>query len=112
MALEALNAGRPVVLDMESRLAKALVTFAKDLAGVVKERAERLRSGVLRPPRVAQRRNQDHDSKLTLMTPHAASATDIRDPQYQALKGRIHQDLLARLNLERLTQDVARGGGA
>ena len=46
VALEALNAGRPVVLDMESRLAKALNTFAKDLAGVVKERAERP-SGVL-----------------------------------------------------------------
>ena len=37
------------------------------------------------------------------MTP-LASATDIRDPQYQALKGRIHQDLLAKLNLERLTE--------
>ena len=37
------------------------------------------------------------------MTP-LASATDIRDPQYQALKGRIHQDLLGRLNLERLTK--------
>jgi pilus assembly protein CpaF len=37
------------------------------------------------------------------MTP-LASTTDIRDPQYQALKGRIHQDLLARLNLERLTK--------
>ena len=41
VALDALNAGRPVVLDMESRLAKALAAFAKDLAGVVKERAER-----------------------------------------------------------------------
>jgi len=37
------------------------------------------------------------------MTPLAA-ATDIRDPQYQALKGRIHQDLLGRLNLDRLTK--------
>jgi pilus assembly protein CpaF len=36
------------------------------------------------------------------MTPLASA--DIRDPQYQALKGRIHQDLLARLNLERLTK--------
>jgi len=31
------------------------------------------------------------------------SASDSRNPQYQALKGRIHQDLLNRLNLERLT---------
>ena len=38
------------------------------------------------------------------MTPLASSATDIRDPQYQALKGRIHQDLLGRLNLDRLTK--------
>jgi pilus assembly protein CpaE len=45
-ALYALNAGHPLVLDTESRLAKALVAFAKDLTGVVKERAERP-SGVL-----------------------------------------------------------------
>src|SRR5512145_1358273 len=38
------------------------------------------------------------------MTPLASATTDIRDPQYQALKGRIHQDLLGRLNLERLTK--------
>jgi pilus assembly protein CpaF len=37
------------------------------------------------------------------MTP-IVSATDIRNPQYQALKGRIHQDVLGRLNLERLTK--------
>jgi pilus assembly protein CpaE len=45
-AVDALNAGRPLVLDMESRLAKALSAFAKDLAGVAKDRAERP-SGVL-----------------------------------------------------------------
>ena len=45
-AVDALNAGRPLVLDMESRLAKALSAFAKDLAGVAKERSERP-SGVL-----------------------------------------------------------------
>ena len=28
--------------------------------------------------------------------------TDVRNPEFQALKGRIHQDLLGRLNLERL----------
>jgi pilus assembly protein CpaF len=37
------------------------------------------------------------------MTPTAAP-TDVRNLQYQALKGRIHQDLLNRLNLERLTK--------
>jgi pilus assembly protein CpaE len=46
VALDALNAGRPLVLDMESRLAKALAAFAKELAGVAKERAEKP-SGVL-----------------------------------------------------------------
>jgi pilus assembly protein CpaF len=37
------------------------------------------------------------------MTP-TATAADVRNPQYQALKGRIHQDLLNRLNLDRLTR--------
>jgi len=41
VALAALNAGRPVVLDKESRLARAFVTLAKDLAGIVKERVAR-----------------------------------------------------------------------
>ena len=40
VAVDALNAGRPVVLDKESRLAKAFAAFARDIAGVVKERAE------------------------------------------------------------------------
>ena len=33
-----------------------------------------------------------------------AAPTDNRNPQYQALKGRLHQDLLNRLNLDRLTK--------
>jgi pilus assembly protein CpaE len=41
VALEALNAGRPIVLDKESRLASAFVSFARDLAGIVKERPEK-----------------------------------------------------------------------
>ena len=32
------------------------------------------------------------------------SGADTRNPEYQALKGRIHQELLNRLNLERLSQ--------
>ena len=31
-------------------------------------------------------------------------SADIRNPQYQALKGRIHEELLGRLNLERLAR--------
>jgi pilus assembly protein CpaF len=34
----------------------------------------------------------------------AATPTDTRKPEYQTLKGRIHQDLLNRLNLDRLTK--------
>ena len=37
------------------------------------------------------------------MAPTAA-VTDTRNPQYQALKGKIHQDVLGRLNLDRLTK--------
>lgn len=40
-AIEALNAGRPVALDKESRLGSAFQKFAKELAGVAKERVER-----------------------------------------------------------------------
>jgi pilus assembly protein CpaF len=36
---------------------------------------------------------------------HATSkSADIRNPQYQSLKGRIHEELLGRLNLDRLTR--------
>ena len=31
-------------------------------------------------------------------------SADMRNPQYQALKGRIHEELLGRLNLERLAR--------
>jgi Flp pilus assembly CpaE family ATPase len=41
VALEALNNGRPIVLDKESRLGAAFVGFARDLAGIVKDRTER-----------------------------------------------------------------------
>jgi len=48
VALEALNNGRPVVLDKESRLAAAFLAFARDLAGIVKERSERSSSVLAR----------------------------------------------------------------
>jgi pilus assembly protein CpaE len=41
IAVEALNSGKPVVLEKESRLGSAFLAFARDLAGIVKERAER-----------------------------------------------------------------------
>ena len=40
----------------------------------------------------------------TFLREPAAPAADVRNPHYQALKGRVHQELLSRLNLERLTQ--------
>jgi pilus assembly protein CpaE len=52
-AVEALNAGRPVVLETDGRLSAAFQAFAKDLAGVAKERVERP-SGML--ARLAWRR--------------------------------------------------------
>jgi len=39
-----------------------------------------------------------------LTTPYASSPADQRHPEYQKLKGRIHQALLNRLNLDRLAQ--------
>jgi len=45
-AIEALNAGRPLAMDRESKLGQAFQRFAKDLAGVAKEQVERP-SGVL-----------------------------------------------------------------
>ena len=36
--------------------------------------------------------------------PEPAIAADVRSPYYQELKGRVHHELLSRLNLERLTR--------
>ena len=52
-AVDALNSGRPIVLDGETKLAGAFRAFARDLAGIVKEEAERP-SGML--GRIAWRR--------------------------------------------------------
>jgi pilus assembly protein CpaF len=41
---------------------------------------------------------------LTLMTPGSASTLDTRNTKYQTIKGKVHHDLLNRLNLDRLTQ--------
>jgi pilus assembly protein CpaF len=41
---------------------------------------------------------------LTLMTPGSASTLDTRNSKYQTIKGKVHHDLLNRLNLDRLTQ--------
>ena len=45
-------------------------------------------------------------------SPRGTTAADIRHPHYQEIKGRVHQELLNRLNLERLTRSLARGGRA
>ncbi len=41
---------------------------------------------------------------LTTLSIPGSAIADTRNPEYQALKGRIHQELLNRLNLERLAQ--------
>src|SRR5829696_4663585 len=41
---------------------------------------------------------------LTIVLDARPAATDTRNPGYQELKSRIHQDLLNRLNLDRLTR--------
>jgi len=43
-ALASLNNGRPLVLDTHTKLASALTTFARHLAGVPAERPERVKS--------------------------------------------------------------------
>lgn len=43
-ALEAQNAGTPLVLEKDSRLAASFLSFARDIAGIPKERAERASS--------------------------------------------------------------------
>ena len=43
-------------------------------------------------------------SSVGQLMPVAGPAVDSRNPRYQALKGRVHQELLSRLNLDRLTQ--------
>jgi Flp pilus assembly CpaE family ATPase len=53
-AVAALNAGRPIALDSDLRLGAALQAFAKDLAGVVKQRGGREPGGML--ARLAWRR--------------------------------------------------------
>ena len=40
-AIEALNAGRPLAMDRESKLGMAFARFARDLAGVAKEQVEK-----------------------------------------------------------------------
>jgi Flp pilus assembly CpaE family ATPase len=40
-AIEALNAGRPLAMDRESKLGIAFARFARDLAGVAKEQVEK-----------------------------------------------------------------------
>ena len=47
---------------------------------------------------------RDEHVTLTLNARSMAPAVDVRLPQYQALKGRVHQALLNRLNLDRLAR--------
>src|SRR6476469_8620351 len=52
----------------------------------------------------AHREQVPMSQTLTLMTPCSASTLDTRNTKYQTIKGKVHHDLLNRLNLDRLTQ--------
>ncbi len=54
-------------------------------------------------PGDGRKRSSTDKSEASYGHPNSPVA-DTRKPQYQALKGKIHQDLLNRLNLDRLTQ--------
>ena len=98
-AVEALNAGRPLAMDRDSKLGGVRQPLREDLAGS--------RANVRRTARHADALRAGDAPDLTTRTGYmapATTATDTRNPQYQALKGRIHQDLLSRLNLDRLTK--------
>jgi pilus assembly protein CpaF len=49
-------------------------------------------------------RGVENGSMTTSLEMGASPSVDMRDPRYQAMKGRVHEELLNRLNLNRLTQ--------
>ena len=114
LALQALNKGRPIALDKDNKLSPAFQAMAFDLAGVrVEKAAEAPRSGgLLRPAAEVEpdaRRAEfssamEADNSTWRIRRFQRPAGDTRSPHYQELKAQVHQELLNRLNLERLTR--------
>ena len=119
-ALQALNKGRPLALDGGTRLADAFTAIASDLSGV---RSERQADGrrAASSAGLRDKMMQSLNLKTTDVTAKApaggrpvnrapggyaavTSGGDTRSAHYQTLKGRVHHELLNRLNLERLTR--------
>ena len=116
IALEALNAGRPVVLDNHNKLAAALTGFRAwpggdergTLAGQTAswtvwsfDRSTVVSVGTLSGVKTFGARSVSVMNSVVSITSPSA---DPRQKSYQDLKAKVHTDLLNRLNLERLTQ--------
>ena len=83
--------------DNHSRLAASVQQFATRLAGVRRRVQTRAKAGgEARPARRLLLRIEGDDM--------ASPMLDVRQPHYQEVKSRIHEQLLNRLNLERLSQ--------
>ena len=105
MALQAVNVGRPVALETGA-LADSFRSLAGDLGGIVKAAASVVIECV-RSARVPAGVRGIMSSIATIPTSPAGrikSTVDERTSRYLELKGRVHQELLNRLNLDRLTQ--------
>ena len=103
------TAGRPMVLESGSKLGASLKTFTRAIAGLPGAGEPRAAGAVRpnRPPRHGQgmtteRQTKDERPPMTPTTPPMPVHEGAYN--YQSLKADVHQELLCRLNLERLTR--------
>ena len=103
--VDAMNAGRPVVLD-QSRAGRRVSGDGRR-SGRHREaaacRAEQRRVRTAGVP-AGVRRTMMSIATVSTPTARTDSQSDSHGARYQALKGRVHQELLNRLNLDRLTK--------
>ena len=105
-ALQALNKGTPVTVENHNELAGSLHDVrARALAGIEKPPQDKKPAGrfsLFGDRARVHRRSPGHDEPVRRRR-RCSRAADVRIPQYQELKGRVHNELLGRLNLERLS---------